>query len=172
MTNDAESTAPVPGRRRWFHLSPETIAIVTVGIALATLMLTTANDIRDEARAARVAWEKRTAEIDAAWKAESRQIRDSFDARARADREAWEAEARAIRAENRAAREAWEAESRHFQREILNLTAEIARLSSRDRDTTAELERPTAGTTATTEPATVDRDRSRPMPRPGPLHPS
>ena len=167
MTNDAESTVSVSERRKWwqrFRLSQETIAI----IGLAGLFYLTTADIRDDARVARVAWEKRTAEIDA---------------RAQSDREAWEAEARAIRAENRADREAWERriaeivaawrdESRHFQSEILRLTAETARLAARDRDTTAEPERPTAGTTATPAPATVDRDRSRPMARPMALRPS
>ena len=206
MTNDAESTAPVPERRRWFDLSQETFAIVGSAIALATLILTATGNIRDEARAAREAWEaearqiraenlanreaweRRIAEVDAAWKAETRQLRDENRAaqeaweaesrqlrdKNRAAREAWEAESRQIRAEIQSNREAWEAESRHFQSEILRLTAETARLADRDRDTTAEPERPTAGSTATTEPATVDRDRSRPgMTRPGgPLRPS
>lgn len=55
-----------------FRLSQETIAIVTVGIALAGLNLATVGDLRDEARADR-----------AAWQTESRQLRDE----ARADRE-------------------------------------------------------------------------------------
>ena len=71
--NDAERTAPERERRRWLHLSQETLAIVGSAIALATLMLATTGDIRDEARA---------------------------------DRE-------------------------HFQREILRLTGETARLSAR-----------------------------------------
>ena len=111
-----------------FDLTPEAITVgglvVTVGLALATLILTTTAGIRAEARAARAAWE-----------AESRQLRDealahrdAIDAQARADREAWE---RRI-AESDAA---WKAESRadreHFQREILRLTGETARLGSR-----------------------------------------
>ena len=137
MTNDAERTPlePTTTPRRWFHLSQETLAIVGSAIALATLMLTATGNIRDEARAARVAWEAESRQIRAeiqsnreAWEAEARQIR----AENRADRKAWEAESRQIRDENRAAREAWEAESRHFQSEILRLTRETARLGSRD----------------------------------------
>ena len=63
-------------------LTQETVAIVTVGLTLATLVLTLAgfvisstNDIRDEARADR-----------AAWQAEAQSLRDE----ARADREAFE----------------------------------------------------------------------------------
>ena len=63
-------------------LSQETVAIVTVGLTLATLVLTLAgfvisstSDIRAEARADR-----------AAWQAESARLRDE----ARADREAFE----------------------------------------------------------------------------------
>ena len=104
-----------------FEPSQETIAIVTVGLALATLMLTTTASIRAEARAARAAWE-----------AESRQLRDE----AQAHREAWEAESRQLRDEARAHRDAVDAQARadreHFQREILRLTGETARLGSRD----------------------------------------
>ena len=125
-------TPPEGERRRWFHLSQETIAIVTVGIALATLMLTTTAGIRNEARADREAWERRFAEADAAWKAESHQLR----AEQRANREAserriaetdaaWKAETRQLRAEAQANYE-------HFQREILRLTGETARLAARD----------------------------------------
>jgi len=67
--NDTERT---PGRLR---LSQETIAIVTVGIALAGLILASVGDLREEARTDR-----------AAWQAESRQLRDE----ARADREAFQ----------------------------------------------------------------------------------
>ena len=84
-----------------FRLSQETIAIVTVGIALAGLNLATVGDLRDEARADR-----------AAWQAESRQLRDE----ARADRAAWQAENQRRRDE--------------FQREILRLTAEHAKLAT------------------------------------------
>ena len=67
MTTESERTTTTRLR-----LSQETIAIVTVGIALAGLNLATVGDLRDEARADR-----------AAWQTESRQLRDE----ARADRE-------------------------------------------------------------------------------------
>ena len=102
-----------------FRLSQETIAIVTVGIALAGLNLATVGDLRDEARADR-----------AAWQAESRQLRDE----ARADRAAWQAENQRRRDEARADRAAWQAENQRrrdeFQREILRLTAEHAKLAT------------------------------------------
>ena len=88
-------------------LSQETIAIVTVGLTLATLVLTLAGfvisstgDIRAEARADREAWQ-----------AESARLRD--EARAdraalQADRAAWQAESARLRDEARADREAFE----------------------------------------------------------------
>lgn len=56
--------------RSRLRLSQETIAILTVGVALAALILTAISDIRTEARTDR-----------AAWQAESRQLRDRADAR-------------------------------------------------------------------------------------------
>ena len=41
-----------------FKLSQETIAIITVGLALGTLIVTTTGDFRTEARADREAFEK------------------------------------------------------------------------------------------------------------------
>ena len=67
-----------------FELSQETIAIVTVGLALAGLDVTSTHGIRAEARA----------------------DREAMRAEARADREAWQAEARALRAEAGTDREA------------------------------------------------------------------
>jgi len=88
-------------------LSQETAAIVTVGLTLATLVLTLAgfvisstSDIRAEARADR-----------AAWQAESARLRDEAHAdRAalQADRAAWQAENARLRDEARADREAFE----------------------------------------------------------------
>ena len=85
-------------------LTQETVAIVTVGLTLATLVLTLAgfvisstNDIRDEARADR-----------AAWQAEAQSLRDEARDEARADRAAWQAEAQNLRDEARADREAFE----------------------------------------------------------------
>ena len=63
-------------------LSQETVAIVTVGLALAGLGFTSDNAIREEIRAVR--------------------------AEARADRDIWQAVAQSLRAEARADREAFE----------------------------------------------------------------
>ena len=101
-------------RTRRPRLSQETIAIVTVGVALAGLNLVTTGDLRD---------------LRNEWQAESRQLRDE----ARADRTAWQAESQKLRDEARADRTAWQAESQKlqdearsdreaFQREILRLT--------------------------------------------------
>ena len=70
-----------------FKLSQETIAIVTVGLALAGLVVASDNAIRFEMQAIRSEMQAMRAE-------------------ARADREAWQAEARALRAEAGADREA------------------------------------------------------------------
>jgi len=59
------------------RISQETIAIVTVGVALAGLILITTGDLRNEAREDRSEWE-----------AQSRQLRDE----ARSDREAFQRE--------------------------------------------------------------------------------
>ena len=83
------------------RISQETIAIVTVGVALAGLILVTTGDLRNEAR-----------EDRGAWQAESRQLRDE-----------WQAESRQLRDEARADREA-------FQREILRLTQAQAELGA------------------------------------------
>ena len=99
-----------------FKLSQETIAIVTVGLALAGLDITSYNglrsdmrDMRAEARADREAWEAESARLRAedrasleAWQKE----RDRLHDQARADREAWQAEARALRTEGGTGREA------------------------------------------------------------------
>lgn len=93
-----------------FRLSQEMIAIVTVGLALAGLILVTVDDIRDEGQAERAAWQaerqqyRDTARANwAAWLAENQQRRA-----------AWQAEVRQYRDEARSAREA-------FQREILRI---------------------------------------------------
>ena len=92
-------TCPLKGKRRpMFRLGQETIAIVTVGLALAGLDVTSDNGLRSEMQAMRAG-----AHADReAWQAEARAMR----AEARADREAWQAEARALRAEAGADREA------------------------------------------------------------------
>ena len=97
-----------------FKLTQESVAVVTVGLTLAALILTLAgfvigstNDIRAEARADR-----------AAWQAEAQSLR----AEARADREAWQAEVQSLRAEARADREA-------FEKHITRLTREQGQLT-------------------------------------------
>ena len=105
-------------RRLMFRLSQETIAIVTVGLALAGLDITSDNGIREEIRAVR-------AEIQSV-RAEGRADRQALRDEARADREAIRAEARAdreaIRAEARADREA-------FEKHITRLTQGQSRLT-------------------------------------------
>ena len=93
-----------------FRLSQEMIAIVTVGLALAGLVLVTVGDIREEGQTER-----------AAWQAESQQYRDGAQANwtawqteSQQRRAAWQAESRQYREEVRSAREA-------FQREILRI---------------------------------------------------
>ena len=83
-----------------FKLSQETIAIVTVGLALATLIVTG----------------------DAANRAEARADREALRAEARADRAEAQAARDAIRAETRADREA-------FEQHITRLTQGQSRLT-------------------------------------------
>ena len=99
-----------------FKLNQGTIAAVTVGLALAGLIITSNHGIRSEmqamraeARADREAWQAESVRLRAedhanleAWQKE----RDRFHGEARADREAWQAEARALRAEAGTDREA------------------------------------------------------------------
>ena len=74
MTGESQHTK---GRLR---ISQETIAIVTVGIALAKLNLVTTGDLRD---------------LRNEWQAESRQLRNE----ARSDREAFQGESESFRRE-------------------------------------------------------------------------
>ena len=76
-----------------FKLTQETVAIVTVGLTLAALVLTLAgfvisstNDIRSEARADRAAWQAEAQSL----RAEAHADREALHAEARADREAFE----------------------------------------------------------------------------------
>ena len=94
MTDENQRTM---GRLR---ISQETIAIVTVGVALAGLNLVTTGDLREEARADRAAWQSQSQQLRNEWQTESRQLRDE----ARSDRKAFQRESEA------------------FQREILRLT--------------------------------------------------
>ena len=121
-------------RRPMFKLNQETIAVVTVGLALAGLIITSNHGIRSEmqamraeARADREAWQAESVRLRAedranleAWQKERDQLRaedranleawqkerDRLHGEARADREAWQAEARALRAEAGTDREA------------------------------------------------------------------
>ena len=76
-----------------FKLTQESVAIMTVGLTLAALVLTLAgfvigstNDIRAEARADRAAWQAEAQSL----RAEARADREALHAEARADREAFE----------------------------------------------------------------------------------
>ena len=112
-----------------FKLNQETIAIVTVGLALAGLVVTGDNGIRTEIRAvrteARAEREALRAEARtdrAALRAEARADREALRAEARADREAFQAEIRRLDDQDRAEREA-------FEKHITRLTQEQSRLT-------------------------------------------
>ena len=77
-----ESTAPQPEQRR--RLSPELVAILTVGVALAGLLVGLAGLVVTGQQRL----ETRLLASEAAWQAESRQIRET----ARADRESFQRE--------------------------------------------------------------------------------
>ena len=106
-------------RTRRPRLSQETIAIVTVGVALAGLILVATGDLRDEGRASRVAWQAESQQLRNEWQAESQQLRNE-----------WQAESRQLRDEARADREAFQRQSETFQREILRLTEGQAKLAA------------------------------------------
>jgi len=82
MTDKNQSTR---GRLR---ISQEMIAIVAVGVALATQQLLITANIVEEGRAARAAWEAESQQRRNEWEAQSRQLRDE----ARSDREAFQRE--------------------------------------------------------------------------------
>ena len=86
-----------------FKLSQETIAIVTVGLALAGLVVASDTAIRSDMQAMR--------------------------AEARADREAWQAESVRLRAEDRADRDEARADREAFEKHITRLTQEQSRLT-------------------------------------------
>ena len=91
-----------------FKLNQETIAIVTVGLALAGLDITSDNSIREEIRAVRP--------------------------EARADREAWQAEAQSLRAEARAEREAFEKHIIRLTQEQSRLTGMVEQMRTASAD--------------------------------------
>ena len=99
-----------------FRLSQETIAVVTVGLAILGSNVYTATRLDDridreraEARADREAWQAESARLrdeDRADREAWRKERDRIQDEARADREAWQAEMRALREDTGAGREA------------------------------------------------------------------
>ena len=97
-----------PRSTRRLRISQETIAVVTVGVALAGLILITTGDLRNEAREDRSAWQTQSQQMRNEWQAESRQLRD----------------------EARAHREAADRDREAFQREILRLTQAQAELGA------------------------------------------
>ena len=112
-----------------FKLTQETIAIVTVGLALAGLILTTTNGIRDEARAEREAFRSEMQAL----RTEARADREALRTEARSDRAEARADREALRAEAHAEREALRAEARAdreaFEKHITRLTQEQSRLT-------------------------------------------
>ena len=113
MTSERDETRV--GR---FRLSQETVAIVTVGIALAGLNLATVGDLREEGRADRAA-----AQAD-------RAAAQADRAAAQADRAAWQAESRQLRDEARADRENFQRRMEALQRQVVGLSIEQARLAA------------------------------------------
>ena len=116
--------------RAGFSLSQETIAIVTVGVALAGIILVNQGDMRAEGRADR-------ARMDAtlnAFRAEAQADRARMDAK----QEAFLAEARADRARMNAEQEAFRAEAR-ADRARMDAKLEAFRAEARaDRETFAK----------------------------------
>ena len=105
MTTETERDAARPARLR---LSQETIAIVTVDVALAGLILVAVGNLRDEARADRAA----------------------AQAAAQTDRAAWQAETRQLRDEARADRKHFQRQMETLQRQVVDLTRETATLAA------------------------------------------
>ena len=98
----------VQGRRRaGFSLTQETITILTVGVALAGLIVVNLGDMRSEALA---------------YRAEARADREAIRAEARIDRTRFEAAMNLMRAEARADREA-------FAKQITRLVEQQGTLS-------------------------------------------
>ena len=116
---DRDTERPGP----WFRLTQETIAIITVGLALAGLNLATVADLREEARTDRGQAQAQAQADRDAWQAESRQLRAQSQAEQAQLRAEAQAERAQLRAETQADREA-------FQREILRLTAQQAKLAA------------------------------------------
>ena len=127
MTDENQRT------RVQLRISQEMIAIVTVGVALAGLMLVTTGDLREEARADRAAWQAQSQQLRNEWQAQSQQLRNEWQAEsrqlrdeARADREAAQRDREAFQREG----EAFRREGEAFRREILRLTQGQAELAA------------------------------------------
>ena len=104
----------VQGRRRaGFSLTQETITILTVGVALAGLIVVNLGDMRSEVRAYR-------AEA-LAYRAEARADREAIRAEARTDRTRFEAAMNLMRAEARADREAFAKQNHQARRATGNI---------------------------------------------------
>ena len=101
-----------------FELSQETIAIVTVGIALAGLDITSDNSIRDEIQTVRD---------------EGRANRDTLCDEARADREMFRSEMQTLRDETRSEREAFEKHITRPTQEQSRLTGIVEQIRTRPR---------------------------------------
>ena len=128
MTDGSEQT-----RTSRFRLKQESITVMTVGIALAGVILTSVSDLREEGRADRAAWQAESQELReaaqadrATWQAKSQELREA----AQADRAAWQAESRQLRDENRAGREAFERRMEALQRQVVGLSIEQAKLAA------------------------------------------
>ena len=112
----------VQGRRRaGFSLTQETITILTVGVALAGLIVVNLGDMRSEVRAYRAEALAYRAEA-LAYRAEARADREAIRAEARTDRTRFEAAMNLMRAEARADREA-------FAKQITRLVEQQGTLS-------------------------------------------
>ena len=101
-------------KRVGFSLTQETITILTVGVALAGLIVVNLGDMRSEVRAYRA--EALT------YRAEARADREAIRAEARTDRTRFEAAMNLMRAEARADREA-------FAKQITRLVEQQGALS-------------------------------------------
>jgi len=112
-----------------FRLSQETIAVITVGIALAGLILASVGDLREEARTDRAAWQAAVQANHAAWQAA-----------AQADRAAWQAEARANREAFERRMESFERRGEAFERRMEALQKQVVGLSIEQAGLTAAVE--------------------------------
>ena len=121
MTDESEQT-----RTSRFQLKQESITVITVGIALAGLILASVSDLREEGRADRAAWQAESQELREAAQAD----RSAWQAESQRLSAAWQAESRQLRDENRAGREAFERRMEALQRQVVGLSIEQAKLAA------------------------------------------